>query len=255
MTRLLLAILPRGARAVESTRRLSRDSGYHHRPMTKASPQAKVRELYEKSADSYSKIMDAEIDLPLYTDVLSRLASRISKLPGSVIDTSCGPGHMLLKYHQSHDAERSLVGIDLSPRMAALASRKLGERAQILTGDMCDLSKVDSGSAAAALSFFAMHHLGPEDAHKALQEWHRILGPGGQLVVATWEGSGPVDYGDVSDVVALRYSEDEVRAWAQAAGFVVDRCSVQPVDEMPMQAVYLEGTKGPGVRALPEELP
>ncbi len=211
--------------------------------MTKASPQEKVRDLYEKSADSYSKIMDAEIDLPLYTDVLSRLASRISKLPGSVIDTSCGPGHMLMKYHQSHDSGRGLVGIDLSPRMAALASYKLGKRAEILTGDMCDLSKFESGSAAAALSFFAIHHLSPEDALRAHHEWYRVLRSGGQLVVAAWEGNGAVDYGDVSDVVALRYSEDEVRGWARTAGFRVDRCSVEPVDEMPMQAVYLEGTK------------
>jgi len=66
---------------------------------------------------------------------------------------------------------------------------------------------------------------------------------GGQLVVATWEGTGAIDYGDASDVVALRYREEEIAAWAQAAGFVVDRCVVEPMEGMPMKTLYLEGTK------------
>ena len=62
-------------------------------------------------------------------------------------------------------------------------------------------------------------------------------------MVATWEGAGPIDYGGHSDVVALRYSRDEVLAWVEEAGFVADRCTVEPVEGMPMKALYLEGTK------------
>ena len=39
---------------------------------------SKVREFYENSADWYSKMMDAEIDLPVYSDTLGRLAERIA---------------------------------------------------------------------------------------------------------------------------------------------------------------------------------
>ena len=42
---------------------------------------------------------------------------------------------------------------------------------------------------------------------------------------------------------ALRYTEEDVVAWAQEAGFVANRCVVEPVEDMPMNAVYLEGTK------------
>lgn len=52
--------------------------------------------------------------------------------------------------------------------------------------------------------FFALHHLDDEGVQVAFGEWHRILGPGGQVVVATWEGNGVIDYGDESDIVALR---------------------------------------------------
>ncbi len=209
----------------------------------KASSIAEVRELYEDSAESYSKMMDSEIDLPIYADILGRLAERIADIPGPVIDTSCGPGHMLSRYHDCYDSGRSLLGIDLSPRMVAIASARLGSHAETVTGDMRDLGTIEANSASAVLNFFAIHHADARDVRTALDEWHRVLRPGGQLVVAAWEGTGPIDYGSHSDVVALRYTEDEVVTWAREAGFVVNRCVVEPVEEIPMKAIYLEGTK------------
>ena len=49
------------------------------------SSESKVREFYENSADWYSKMMDAEIDLPVYSDTLGRLAERIANIPGPVM--------------------------------------------------------------------------------------------------------------------------------------------------------------------------
>jgi len=209
----------------------------------KTSPPEKVRELYEESADSYAEMMDAEIELPVYADILGRLVERIVDIPGPVIDTSCGSGHMLSRYRERYDSGRSLIGVDLSPRMVAISSERLGSSAQILHGDMRDLEGIESGSAAGVLSFFAIHHIGPEEVLAAFREWHRVLHSGGQLVVATWEGTGSIDYGEMSDVVALRYTEEEISDWAKKAGFVVDRCVVEPVEEIPMEAIYLEGTK------------
>jgi len=209
----------------------------------KVSPASEVRALYEDSAESYSKMMDSEIGLPIYADTLGRLADRIADLPGPVIDTSCGSGHMLARYHEVYDSARALLGIDLSPRMVAITKDRLGSHAEALTGDMRDLEAVEPDSASAVLSFFAIHHVDPGDVLTALREWHRVLRRGGQLVLAAWEGTGPLDYGSHSDLVALRYTEGEVVAWAREAGFAVDRCVVEPVEEMPMKAIYLESTK------------
>ena len=66
----------------------------------KTSSAEQVRELYEQSADAYAKMMDAEIDLPIYSDILSRLTERIADTPGPVLDTSCGSGHMLSRYRK-----------------------------------------------------------------------------------------------------------------------------------------------------------
>ena len=204
------------------------------------SPIADVRDLYEGCADHYAQMMDAEIDLPVYHDVLSRLAARIDGLSGPIVDTSCGSGHMLARYHGRYDSSRPLVGVDLSPRMMTIASAKLGDAARVVTGDMRDLGTIASRSVAAVISFFAVHHLSPADLALALAEWHRVLRPGGQLLLAAWEGAGEIDYGDESDVHARRYGVDELSDWVEATSLVVDRCGVQPVEDFPMDAIYLE---------------
>ena len=127
--------------------------------------------------------------------------------------------------------------------MVGLAATKLGLAATVICGDMRDLVDVETGTAVAVLSLFALHHLGAEDAVCAMSEWHRILAPQGRLVVATWEGTGLIDYGDSADIAALRYTEDQVRRVVTQAGFRADRSRVEPVDGIPMDAVYLEATK------------
>jgi ubiquinone/menaquinone biosynthesis C-methylase UbiE len=199
--------------------------------------------MYEASANSYAEMMDSEIDLPVYSDVLGRLSERIAKVPGLLIDTSCGSGHMLSMYHEHYDPRRELLGIDLSSRMVAIAGSRLGSAAELVVGDMRDLSLIEAGSAAAVISFFGLHHLDPGEVGLALREWHRVLRSGGQLVMGVWEGAGAIDYGDEYEIVALRYSSDEISSWTQAAGFIVTRCVTESVEGFPMDAVYLEGEK------------
>lgn len=207
------------------------------------SPTDEVRDMYDQTADSYAQMMDAEIGLPIYADVLGRLQRRIANIAGPLLDTACGSGHMLEMFRERFDPERPLAGVDLSARMIAIAGARLGAGAHLWVGDMRVLADIETGSCAAVLNFFALHHLAAEGAAQAFAEWHRVLAPGGQLVVATWEGSGTIDYGDESEIVALRYSRSDLTAWAQAAGFEINRCEVEPVEDFPMDAVYLEATR------------
>lgn len=214
------------------------------------SPNTKVIELYSGSAESYVQIMDAEIDLPLYGDVLGRLAERLRGTAGPLLDTSCGPGHMLARYRGRYDSDRALLAVDLSPRMVALCRERLGDGASVWAGDMRELPTVATGSVAGVISFYALHHLGTAEVLPALREWRRVLRTGGQLLLTTWEGSGPIDYGAASDIVALRHGETELRGWVQEAGFRVDRCVVETTeqepmdaaDDMPARALHLEAT-------------
>jgi ubiquinone/menaquinone biosynthesis C-methylase UbiE len=209
----------------------------------KTSSDEDVRALYEGNSGHYSKMMDREIEFPVYAALFERLSESIAEVDGPIVDTSCGTGHMLARYHEHFDTTRPLIGLDLSPHMIAIAHAMLGSRAQIFLGDMRKLGEVEDSSAAAVLNYFALHHVSPADAQGALQEWHRVLRPDGKLVIATWEGEGAIDYGDESDLVALRYTKDEMTRWAEDAGFTVTRCVVEPVEDFPMAAVYLDATK------------
>lgn len=130
----------------------------------------KVLQLYEDSDDLYDELMDAEIDLPIYADILSRLAERITGIPGPVVDTSCGSGHMLLRYHEYYDSRLELIGVDLSPRMVEISNKRLGSKARFFIGDMRNLNMISSESAAVVISFFAIHHLDPEEVATAIRE-------------------------------------------------------------------------------------
>ena len=57
------------------------------------SPADEVRKMYEDTADSYAQMMEAEIDLPIYADVLGRLRDRIENTPGTIVDTA-------MQYHR-----------------------------------------------------------------------------------------------------------------------------------------------------------
>jgi len=206
------------------------------------SPSKLVRELYDSSAASYAQMMDTEINLPVYGALLSRLQERLADLKGGVLDSSCGTGHLLELYHRSCDPQRALSGIDLSPAMVAHAKARLEQGAQIELGDMRDLDAVPSHSLAALFSLFAIHHLAPQEIPVTLQEWSRVLASGGQLVIATWEGRGTIDYGKSADIIALRYRQEELVPWLRDAGFTVDRSWVEDVEGFDMDALYLEAT-------------
>ncbi len=209
----------------------------------KTSPKEQVKGLYESTAHDYAAMMDAEIDLPLYASVLGNLKTKLDNIQGLLVDSSCGSGHMLWMYHSKFDASRPLLGVDLSPTMVAIAQARLGTSADVHVGDMCKLDMVQDATAAGVICFFALHHLDAKGAQVALQEWRRVLVAGGQLLIATWEGDGVIDYGDESDVVALRYRDTDLSAWVADAGLTVTGCDVQPVEGIPMDAVYLEAVR------------
>lgn len=210
--------------------------------MTTSKPN-NVRKMYDDTAQHYAKMMDSEIKMPIYGELLGRLHERLENIDGVLIDAACGSGHMLSMYHERFETKRPLLGLDLSPRMVDIANENFGSLAQFMVSDMRDLSEVEDSSAAALLNFFALHHLDPSDVDKALVEWARVIRPDGQLVLGAWEGKGLIDYGEESDIVALRYTQDEIQSKTESAGFEIIRCAVEPVKGFPMDAIYLEGVR------------
>jgi len=207
---------------------------------------AEVCQSYAACAEAYATSMNDEIKQPVYASTLARLSSSIEGVPGSIVDTSCGSGDMLAMYHsQYRSSDRLLLGFDICPEMVAFAEKKLAgaARTHVETGDMRALTTVADDSAAAVISFFAIHHISVEDLRETLTEWHRVLAKGGHLVLAAWEGNGVMDYGGGSSMVARNYSKAELESLLQGAGFAVDRSVVALNEEMGIDAVYIDAVK------------
>lgn len=208
----------------------------------KTSPNIEVLNLYDETAESYNAMMDTEIGMPIYSETLSRLSDKISKLGGPVTDVSCGSGHMLRLYHDKYDSYRDLVGIDLSPEMIKIAKKRAGDIAKLYTGDMSTLSNVSNNSVAGIINFFAIHHINEEKLLKSVDEWYRVLQSNGYLVLAAWEGSGVIDYGEHSDIVAIKHPESTIKKLL-VGKFDVQYCTIEFIKEMDMNAIYIEARK------------
>ena len=201
-----------------------------------------VRDFYEDAADGYSQMMDQEIALPVYDEVLSGLVDRIRTIEGAILDTSCGSGHMLAKLRDDYQVSNSLLGADLSPRMVELSQKKLGGDVTILEADMRVLDAVSAESCAAIISFYSLHHIVADELESCFSEWHRVLVAGGQLVIATWEGEGAIDYGYETNMCAQRFTFFQLEEALLASRFQVDAHRTQSVDDFEMDGLYISAT-------------
>ena len=202
-----------------------------------------VRRIYDEAADSYDRLMDAEIRLPIYDQVLKELGTKIRLVNGSVLDASCGTGHMLQRVQEEHATGRPIIGVDLSPRMVEITRRRLGSSADVFAGDMRDLAQVSDNSCAAVINFFAIHHLDPDDLQRSLEACNRVLLPNGYLLIATWEGAGEFSFGGEYDAVTRRYTTSELVDAALTVGLGVMDVSIQVVGDMGIDAVFLWAAK------------
>lgn len=198
-----------------------------------------VRRLYDDMAEQYAEIMAAEIQTPRYREALAAFWRRVAAVEGPIVDTSSGTGHMLQHLGDLGARDRSLIGIDLSPAMLESARERDRHGVDYRLGDMTDLSGQALEPCAGLLSYFALHHLRENDVSKALDEWFRALAPGGQFLLAAWEGSGTIEYPGGEAVLAWKVPEDALRTLLGEAGFRI--LSFEPAfeEDLQMNALYV----------------
>ncbi|MEN3533512.1 class I SAM-dependent methyltransferase [Microbispora sp. ZYX-F-249] len=150
-----------------------------------------IASYWDAEADTFDHEADHGLhDLRVRAAWAGRLRSWMPHPPADVLDLGCGTGSLtLLLAEQGHRP----VGVDLSPRMAEAARRKLaaaGFTTPILTGDASD------PPAAAGSSFdvvLARHLLWTLPApERALRTWMGLLRPHGRLILieGNWRASG-----------------------------------------------------------------
>jgi ubiquinone/menaquinone biosynthesis C-methylase UbiE len=153
--------------------------------------------------------------------VFLEVGPRFLALAGSgarILDVGCGAGRDLA-WLSAQGAD--VVGGDLSTGMLAQARQHAAGR--LVQLDMRRLPFGD-GACGGIWSSASLLHLPKQDAPRSLAEMHRVLAPGGPLMLAIQEGEGEVwetwPYGTVERFFA-RYLPAEAEALLAAAGFAV----------------------------------
>ena len=142
----------------------------------------------------------------------------------TMADLGCGPGELLSV--MAAKAER-LIGVDASPAMLELARRKAKlSGASLRVGELEHLPMADAEAQAAVLSL-TLHHL--SDPLIALKEARRVIAPGGTLVVVDYQKHASEIMRERFGDHWLGFDPDEMSAWLNQAGFILETTDTKPV--------------------------
>ena len=179
-----------------------------------------VTRHYDARASTYDAI-------DLHRALVATVADELEPLPrgGLVVDVATGTGLMLRALDGTWTGRR--LGVDRSPGMLRVARTALPADVGLARADAAALPLPD-GAADLVTCVTALHLL--PRAAAALDEWRRVLRPGGRLVTATFTRAGdglPRDF---------ERRHDDFRTVAQMAavlapsGFAVERHRIWAFD-------------------------
>jgi SAM-dependent methyltransferase len=138
-----------------------------------------IRDNYDCVAGEYARRIYGELaHKPLDRQLLDRFAAATAG-HGKVCDMGCGPGHVA---RYLHNAGARAFGLDVSPAMLDQA-RQLNPGMEFEQGDMLALD-LDADSLAGITAFYAIVNLPPTELPGVFREMHRVLQPGGVLLLA-----------------------------------------------------------------------
>ncbi|BEL03325.1 class I SAM-dependent methyltransferase [Actinoplanes sichuanensis] len=170
-----------------------------------------VREAYGSVAGLYIDLFGAEDKV--HADDLALIGRHLTGRPGPVLDLGCGPGH-ITAHLRSRGAEA--IGVDLTPEFVEHA-RATYPDGDYRLGSLTDLPFADT-SITGILAWYSTIHLPPPDLDGVLASFHRLLAPGGKLVLGFFTGDelGPFDH---KVTTAYRWPPGELSDRLTAAGF------------------------------------
>jgi len=205
-----------------------------------------TREGYDSNAQRYFDfVRDSMRDRPLERAMLGAFAELVKAAgPGPVADLGCGPGYLTAHLH---GLGLDAFGIDLSPAMVALA-RETYPQLRFEQGLMARLDLSD-GALGGILSRASIIHTPPEQVPATLAEFHRVLAPGGHLLLDFPADDHPDQVARSYDhKVALAYTwlPDHIAGLLRGLGFVeIGRLVCEPAktDRRQFQVVQILARK------------
>lgn len=147
-----------------------------------------TREGYDRTAAAYAERFHHHLDdKPIDLAVITAFAGLILRGENKrVLDVGCGTGATTALL-TSCGATTS--GIDLSPNMVSQA-RRLNPGLQFSIGSMTGLDVAD-GSAGGICAWYSIIHVPDEHLADVFGEFHRVLAPGGFVLLAFQVGDEP----------------------------------------------------------------
>lgn len=192
--------------------------------MTEPSYLRAARAAYDTVAADYADRLRHRLDdEPFERAMLAAYAEivRASGVPGPVADVGCGPGRITAHLHAL--GLEDVFGIDLSPGMIAVARRD-HPGLRFREGTLADLDIADE-TLGGVVAWYSIIHTPPEGQPAALAEFHRVLAPGGHLLLAFQVGDEPFHatevYGHQVVLDFHRLSPDRAATMLAEAGLPV----------------------------------
>ncbi|MEH1015946.1 class I SAM-dependent methyltransferase [Micromonospora sp. CPCC 206060] len=213
-------------------------------PTTQRFPAEAVRATYDTVAEPYADQFADELDRkPFDRALVDGFAAlvRAGGDPAPVADLGCGPAHTT---RYLADLGLPVVGVDLSPQMVRTARRRY-PGLDIREGSILDLD-APSGSFAGVLALYSVIHLPRPVLPTALREFHRVLRPGGTLLLSFHVGTGTLHQDTWFDrpvsIDGHLFDPDDVAAALADVGLGVQaqvRRRPWPDIEVPTERAYL----------------
>ncbi len=191
--------------------------------MTEPAFLSATRSAYDTVAVDYARLVATELDTkPLDRALLATFAELVlADDAGPVADLGCGPGRITVHLQALGLAA---FGVDLSLGMVTEARRR-HPGLQFEQGSITALDLPDGGLRG-ALAWYSVIHTPPRDLPVVAAELHRVLAPGGHLLMAFQAGEDEQRhrdhaYGHPVSLDSYRHSADRVVDVLAGAGFDV----------------------------------
>ncbi|MBF9072267.1 class I SAM-dependent DNA methyltransferase [Streptacidiphilus fuscans] len=181
-----------------------------------------TRTSYDTVAADYAELLADELAAkPLDRAILGAFAEVVGP-KARAAELGCGPGRVTA--HLRGLGLEGIFGIDLSPGMVEVARQRHPD-IRFEVGSMTELDLPDA-SLDGAVAWYSTVHTPPELLPTVFAEIHRVLAPGGRLLLAFKAGDLhrklSQGYGHDVDLDVYWLPPDQVAALLTDAGFTLD---------------------------------
>lgn len=187
-----------------------------------------IRKGYDLAAEAYGEKLLDELDhKPMDRELLTQFADLFRNHEHLVLDVGCGTGQTT---GFIANLGVNITGVDLSPGMITVAKRHFPE-VSFEQGDLFKLDRADS-SIDGIVAFYALVHVLPEQLPDALQEFARVLKPGGTALISFHIGEGQVHNDNFlesgAELTFYYHNMEDMENQLAVAGFSIDNQVVRP---------------------------